>query len=124
MVIASSRTLEDIRTLEKYRPRALSLYETNEDGKKEEVFKVGTTRGEGSINQYGASFGSESHDDQKLATITMCIPQDTADAVAYAAEKVGCAVMMLNKIEQRFDEVLGEINTEKEAIRANITVAG
>ena len=95
MVITSSKKLEDIKLLEKYRPKALCLYETNEDGKKEEVFKVGSTNGEGAINKYGASFASVTHDEEMLATITMPIPQGVADAIEYAAEKVGMAVINL-----------------------------
>lgn len=123
MVITSSQTLEAIKTLEKYRPKALCLYETGENGKKEEVFKVCATAGEGSINQYGASFGSVSHDDEKLATITLPIPRGTQDAVEYAAEKVGVAIINLNKVEEQFAEALADVETEKAAVRENITVA-
>ena len=54
IVVKSDEKLEDIKTLEKYMPKALSLFE-EEDGKKSEVFRVGSTNGQGSINQFCAS---------------------------------------------------------------------
>lgn len=120
MVVTSTKTLEDIKTLEKFRPKALALF--SEDGK-EEIFKVGTTTGEGSIGTYGASFGSASHDDKKLATITMSIPTGTDDAKKYAEEKIGVAIINLNKVEEQFDAALAEVENEKAEVRANITVA-
>ena len=122
IVITSSKSLEDIKAMEKYRPKQLALYDTT-DGKKEEIFKVSSTKGEGSINKYGASFGSVTHDDAKLATITMTIPQGVEDAVKYAADKIGTAIIMLNKVEEQFEGAMAEIEAEKAAIRECITVA-
>lgn len=123
MVITSSQKLEDIKTLEKYMPKALSLYETDEDGKRKEVFKVGSTEGRGDINQFGASFGSASHDENGYATITMCIPPDVIDAVAYASEKVGYAVVKLNQVEEQFAQALEAVQAQREQVLQNITVA-
>ena len=123
LVVTSAKTLEAIKTLEKYRPKALRLYETDEDGKKQEAFVVGSTKGNGSINQYGASFNGVTHDDQKLATITMQIPAGTTDAVEYAAEKIGVAIIMLNKVEAQIDEALAEVAAEKATVRENIVLA-
>ena len=123
MVVTSTKTLEDIKTLEKYRPKALCLFDIDEDGMTTEVFRVASTTGEGSINQYGASFGSHTHDENKLATITMPIPRGTVNAVDYAADKVGAAIIMLNKVEAQFETALQEVAGEKAAVRENITVA-
>jgi len=123
MVITSSKTLEEIKTLERYAPKALSLYDVDDNNKPMEVFKVGSTDGEGSINQYGASFGSATHDANGFATITMCVPKDVEDVVAYAADKVGAAVMKLNKVEEQFALALATVDAEREAILQNITVA-
>lgn len=123
-VITLAKTLEDIKTLEKYRPKALRLFEKDEDGKKEEVFVVASTKGPGSINKYGASFGSASHDENRFATITVEIPADVEDAVAYMADKVGMAIVMLNKVEAQFDEALAGIAADKATVLENITVAG
>lgn len=123
-VITSSQTLEDIKTLEKYNPKALKLVETNDDGEREEVFRVCSTTGKGSINSYGASFGSTTHDDQKLATITVELPAGIANAKEYAAERFGAAIMLLNKIEGQFRGALDTVAAEREQVMQNITVAG
>lgn len=122
IVVTSSKTLEAIKTLEKAHPKALCLYEQNEDGKNEEIFRVASTTGQGSINCYGASFGSVTHDDAKLATITMQIPAGTQDAVAYAADRIGCAITLLEKVEAQFDAAIEEVAAEKAAVLAKITV--
>ena len=69
VVITSALKLEDIKTIAKYNPKALTLM-GGEDGK-EPIFAIGVTNGPGSINDVGASFGRESYDDEKLAVITM-----------------------------------------------------
>jgi len=121
IVVTSSKTLEQIKDLEKYRPKALRLYDRDEDGNKTEVFRVasGTT---GIINANGAVFASATHDDQKLASITMAIPAGTADAKAYAAEKIGKAITMLGKVEAQFEEAVNAVAAEKAAVLECITV--
>ena len=123
VVITSTQKLEDIKLLEKYRPKALCLYETGENGKKEEVFKVGSTDGNGAISVYGASFGSTTHDDEKLATITMSLPRDVSDAKQYVADAVGVSILNLNKVESQFAEALAEVVAEKAAVMENISIA-
>lgn len=124
VVITSTKTLEDIKTLEKYAPKALKLYETDEDGTKEEIFCVGSAPSGGSLGTYGASFGGTTHDDAKLATITLCIPSNVADAKEYVAEKYGVALLNLNKVEEQFDAALEDIRARKATVMENITVAG
>lgn len=123
IVITSTQKLESIKTLEKYRPNALTLYETDENGKKMEVFKVGSTTGEGAISQYGASFGSTTHDAEKLATITMSLPRGVEDAKKYVADMVGVAIINLNKVEEQFEAALAEVTAEKAAVLENISIA-
>lgn len=119
MVIESAHTLETLKTLEKYRPKALVLYD--EDGKTA-LFKVGTTSGTGGINQYGASFGSASKNEEKKAVITLEIPADTADAKAYAEDRVGVAIVHLNRVEEQFEAALASVEEERETVRSSITV--
>lgn len=121
VVITSALALEDIKAIEKYRPEEL-IIKGGEDGK-EPVFKLGTTDGPGSIGNYGASFGRESNDGRKLATITMYETGIEGDAREYVADKIGAAVANLNKLEERLPLVLSEIASEKAAVMENITVA-
>ncbi len=119
MVVKSAYTLETIRTLEKYRPKALSLFD--DDGKTE-IFRIGTTTGKGSINSYGASFGSSSKDDEKKAIITLEIPSGTEDAKTYAEDVIGIAILYLNRVEEQFADALASVENEKATVRENITV--
>jgi len=120
VVVTSALSLDSIRTIEKYRPKSLVLM-GGDDGK-EQIFKLGTTTGTGSINQYGASFAGESHDDAKSATITMLAEGAPDDIKSWAAEKIGVSIINLNKLEALLPAVLDEIVAEKFAVMENITV--
>jgi len=121
-VVESGAKLETIQKLTKYgRDEALTLYEGS--GKeKTPIFKVGTTTGLGSINKYGVSFGAATTSDGK-ATVTIMIPDGTEDAREYIKEKVGVAIISLNRVEEQFASADAEIDAELAAIDANITIA-
>ncbi len=123
LIVTSSKTLEALKTLEEYNPDALRLFEDNKDGKREEIFRVSTTADKGSINQYGASFASATHNEEKLAAITMSIPTGTENATEYAVKRVGKAVLLLNRVEDGIDTALAAISSEMDEIRSNIVVA-
>lgn len=123
VVITSALKLEDIKTVAKYRPAALTLM-GGEDGK-EPIFKLGVGD-HGTINQYGAEFAAATHDDEKLATMTL-IMQVSDDATAddikeLVADGIGGYVATLNKLEAAIPAVLEEIKVEREAIMASISV--
>jgi len=120
-VVESGAELATIAKVAKYRPKALSLFKgTGKD--KEEVFKVGIAKaGTGSINQYGASYGTATNADGK-ATITLMIPDGTTNAKAWVMEKVGPAILNLNKVEAQFEGAIDEIDAELEAIEGNIAI--
>lgn len=121
VVVTSTMKLEDIKTIKKYRPEALTLM-GGEDGK-EPIFKIGIGSGTGNINKYGAEFGSETHDAEKKATITLICEAGDGDIKEIIADTVGTYVLKLNKLEETLPAVLTEISTEKEKIMSNISVA-
>lgn len=122
VVITSSLSLEDIRKVEKYRPEA--LYLKGGENNKEILYGIATTTDCGNINEYGASFGRESHDADKKAVITMCIGDVAVENVKeYVADLIGRAVTNLTKIEATIPAVLAEIAEEKNQIMSNIAVA-
>lgn len=121
VVVTSAMKLKDLRTIAKYRPDALVL-KGGEDGK-EPVFAVSVTDDCGEINKYGASFCSESHDDTKLATITMQAGNAGEDIREFVAEQIGSAIINLGKLEETLPAVLEEIEAEKAAVRNCITIA-
>lgn len=121
VVVTSAMKLEDLRTIAKYRPEALIL-KGGEDGK-EPVFAVSVTKGNGEINKYGASFGSESHDDAKLATITMTAGcADGEDIKEFVADCIGSAIIDLGNLEETLPSVLEEIIAEKAMVMDSISV--
>ena len=123
IVVTSSLKLEDIKKVEKYRPKALYLM-GGEDGK-EPIFRVSAPkRGEGSINKVGAEFVDTTHDDDKLACITMIFTGESGEDIKEAvADEIGVAILNLNKIEAAIPGVLREIEAEKASVMENITVA-
>ena len=120
-VVESAAKLDTIKKVQKYRPEALSLFEgTGKD--KEEIFRVcAAPKGNGSLNLYGASFGTATTTDGK-ATITMMIPEGTTDAKKWVMEAVGTGILNLNKVEAQFATAIDEIETELSDIEANIAV--
>lgn len=120
-VVTSAKKLADIKELQKYNPKALSLFEQNEDGKKEEVFRV-TASSNAGINQYGVSFPDVSRDGEGFACLTGDIPNGIENAVAYIADNYGAAIMKLNKVEDGIDAALSEVAANKAAVLENIAV--
>lgn len=121
VVITSALKLEDIKMVEKYRPKELVLM-GGEDGK-EPIFAIGTTTGSGNINSVGASFGAATRDDAKLACITLILNNVTDDVKEVVADKLGSAITNLKKLETRIPGVLEEIKAEKAAIMGDISIA-
>ena len=119
VVITSSMKLEDLKTIKKYRPDALIL--KDDDGDPVYAIGVGPT---GNLNSCGAEFSGATHDEEKLATITMAYTgSEDADVKEVVAEQVGASIITLNKLEATLPAVLEEIATEKAAILETITVA-
>ena len=121
VVITSAMTLDNYKTVAKYRPKALQL-KGGEDGK-EVVFVVGVTSNpRGSINKVGAEFGGVAHDGSGKATITFDLPCGDDDVKERVAEKIGVAIIYLNKLEEVLPDVIREIAAEKNAVMENISV--
>ena len=116
-VVTAEVSMADLALVKKHRPNALKIFD---EESKEELFAVGT--GGNGINDFSISFGGVSNDEKKLATVTMPIPADVEDVTEYVTEKVGTAIINLNKIEEGIDEVLEEIRAERKQVSDNITV--
>lgn len=121
IVVTSTLKLEDIKLIEKYRPKELTL---SDPETKELIYVLGTQKGAGSINDFSASFGRTANDGTGLACITMTVDGfDGDDIKEFVADKIGGGLMQLNKIEERLPAVLEEIAAQKAAILDNITVS-
>lgn len=118
-VVRSDVRLEDYKKIEKYRPQKLVLVDENQ----EPVFSVKTAQGMGSIGKYGAVFGEVTDGAEKYATITLVEENGFGEDAKHAiTEKVGAAILNLNKIEARVPEIIREINAELAEIESNIEV--
>lgn len=121
LVITSSATPEQLKTMKKYRPNALKLYE-GEGNAKKEVFMVDIGKGQGCIQSIGAIF-SEYTNQAGKATITIPIPENAADVKEWAQDTLGVSILLLRKLEKQFGPMLDDVKAEKEAVAAAITVA-
>jgi len=122
IVVTSAMKLEDIKTIKKFRPSALTLM-GGEDGK-EPIFALSAGGcGGGEINKYGASFTGETRDEAKCATLTMTVGYDGDDIKGFVADSIGGALTSLNKLEAALGSVLEEIATEKAVVMSNINIA-
>lgn len=121
VVVKSDIKLEDIATIEKYRPNDLVL-NGGEDGK-EPIFRAGTTTGAGNINSVGASFGRADADGKAIITMVMSdVP--TEKAKDWVADRLGSAIMNLNALEEKLPAVLSGIAAQRATVMENISVAG
>lgn len=114
-IITSSKTLDQLKQLEKYFPKALVLEDEND----KPYFAVGT--GSGSINKNGISFNGATPDEHKLAYMKQDIPAGVADAKQYVADHVGTAFLNLQRVEARLGDALNEMEKAKEEVLKNIT---
>lgn len=120
LVITSSATPEQLKTMKKYRPQALKLFD-GEGSAKKEVFMVSIGPGAGFISKDGAVFSERTNKNGK-ATITMDIPEDVADVKEWAADMLGVSILNLRKTEKQFAAMLADVQKEKEAVAAAIVV--
>lgn len=123
VVITSALKAADIEVAQKYNPKALSVFEKNEDDKLEEVFTVGVGTN-GGVNKYGITFNGVSRDGNGFATLTLPFngSSDPATAKDQIADKYGFAIAQLNKVEAGLPAALKEIAAAKKAVVDAITV--
>lgn len=118
-IITSTVTLENLKNVTKYAPKALTLL-GGDDGK-EPVFcvTVGKT-GSGAINGYGATFAPATRDHEGKATITLMVPACVEKAKEWVVNELGGALMNLKAIEEKLPEVIAKIAADKKAVEDSI----
>jgi len=124
-VITSALKLEDLKLIKKYRPEALTLMGGKDND--EELYTIDVLENEapGAINRFGATFGTATRDENKLAVITAMINLEGVENSKisdYVADLYGGAIMNINKLEATLPAVVEAIGKEREAIKSNITV--
>ena len=119
IVVTSDLKLEDLNKLTKFRPEALVLRDENHDP----VFAIAVTAGNGSLNEFGATFSNEVTDDAGHATLTL-IRHGVAENVRLAvADKIGPYLLKLNKLEENLKGILDEVDRERAQMLDCIEVA-
>lgn len=122
-VITSAVKLEDIKTLAKYDPKALTMWEKDEDDVKIPVFSVVVKDGaEGAICDNGAIFGKESTEGFAQITMLTKVPK-SSNPKDFVAEELGGALLKLAAWEETVPAVIADINARKEAVLASIETA-
>ena len=118
LVVTSALKREDLETVKKYRPKALTLYEKVDD-RKEPVFAIMLGKGTGSIDRNGAIYG-ETVDAAGKAQITVMLKDVDANVVK---DDFGPALLKLAKLEATLTDAMEEIAAEKAEIEEHIHFA-
>ncbi len=114
--VESDFSPEELLEVEKYRPAALTLMD---EEKKEPIFAVCVTNGDGKINKNGAEFGTKNAAGKALISIK--IPEGK-DAKEFIEESIGVSILLLRKVEAGLGEKLAEIKAEKDEVLGTIEV--
>ena len=128
MVITAEFTTEELKLVEKRKPEALTLYDTDfVTGTKSAAFKVGTSRGNMvcAIGAYGINFPSIVRDPKAKATITVMLhPEDIeGDVREYVADEYGTAITNLTNIEALIAIAVEGIKADTKELLESITLA-
>ena len=124
VVLTSDLKLDDLKLVQKMRPKALSLFEEDESGKLVPYFKVGIGDGEvrnSDVNDYGIIFRKASRD-EGLAQVTFKAPVGEGDIKEMVAEAIGTPLAHLITLENLIPDVLDEIHAAHDAVLSSIEV--
>ncbi|MBQ9613045.1 MAG: hypothetical protein IJV14_10735 [Lachnospiraceae bacterium] len=121
VVVESAHELATLQKIQKFRGlEALTLY-AGEGSAKKPMFGVCCAKsGHGKINANGAEFGTDATADGK-AVITMTLPEG-ADGEKWAMENIGAAIINLNKVENKVEELAADVDREQATVRQSIQV--
>ena len=117
LVLVSSATPDQIKTLKKYRPDALCS--KDKDGKATNDYSISIENGDGYISNIGTIFTTRT-DAEGHATMTVTIPNDVKDVKKYNQDKYRYAMLNIRKIEEGFEAALSEAKAEQADISSMI----
>jgi len=115
VALVSTLTLEEIKQLERYRPKFLTLREDDEV-----VFRVSSGE-KGSISKFGVCFATATRDAAAKAEVTLAMPADVTDVEAFAVEMIGPAYLLLGKVEAQAKQALAGIKEELDQVRSAVS---
>lgn len=105
MILTSKLKLATIQKMEKYNPKALSLYEINKD-EEVEVFKIMSGK-LSSINKFGIVFAEANKDGYAVATTLF--PTDVNDKKTYIKDNFATVLFMLKDLEAAIETSCAEL---------------
>ena len=118
-VVKSNIKYSELKTLEKYNPDALILYEGEE---KEPVFRIAAGGDAGYINDFGIVFPDGEGD--KPLTLTVVVAEHENDVKEFVADKLGIALDKLTKLEQTIPAAVNAAAAARASVLASIEVIG
>ena len=122
VIVTSALKTEDLKTIAKYRPEALTLMGGEE--KKTPIFCIIVKdSGTGDMNANGVTFTGTTRDEYKRATLTMTFANMGENVKDWAADKFGTAIERLNALEAKLPDVLNDIAAVKAKGCESITIA-
>lgn len=117
-VVTSDFTMEQLRRLKKYSADSLVLRKDDKkDGDPIFMLDVGS---KGCVSAAGIVFDGETHDDKKLACLTMNIPAGTSDVNKWVMDNIGSAIIKLRQLEGKLTGALKSVDDEEKAILASV----
>lgn len=125
IAIVSAVTMEELQTLSKYNPAALTL--VDKDGNT--VYMVKGIPGEyGSINGKGLVYNAQTRPEDgeqakaALYIIDPKLPKTAAEAKAYVADKYGPALELAAEVEKGIPEAATAATAKRDSLIATIAV--
>ena len=117
IVFESAVKAEDIKALQKYDRKALTLY----DEEKEPVFAISVAE-RGSVSNVGLVFGGASRTDGKAVLTVPATDLPKGTEVDAITDKYGAIIDYVNQIEAGIPDALEKVAAKREAIATAITV--
>lgn len=108
LVLTSKLKLDEIKTIEKYIPKALTIQECTGD-EEFEIFRLASGKVE-NISKYGIIFNNTNKDG--FAQITTLIPTEVENKLEYTKDKLFPIIHKLRFVETNVEEVLKQLNKE------------
>lgn len=122
VVVESTAKLEDLKLIQKYRPKTLTMME-GEGANKTPVFKVALGGDEnGAMSNVGVSFSTRTTIDGK-ATVTLPLPKGAEASKETVEDMIGGALLKLSKMEEGYAATIEEIKAEQTQVREHIVIA-
>ncbi|MGF6375055.1 hypothetical protein M2140_000089 [Clostridiales Family XIII bacterium PM5-7] len=115
-IIVSDYTTEDLKTVQKYKPEVLKLYDENGD-----VDFVYKCDGENGVFSHGIAFGKTTSDGKAATKVVVC-GETEAEKKRYFAERYTYVMINANAVEEGIEQALSVIKEEIDSVEQSVSV--